>query len=106
MKFEEFLFEKVEFNKMSKRLIVSGRRENYCVILFFVWEVIKDEIKLMVEVFRKVDRVLLFCEIVEFNEFELCKLFEIFCFRLKGKNLEVLVLGFLSIIILEMMLVD
>lgn len=30
VKFEELSFEKAEFNKTSKRPIVSGRRENYC----------------------------------------------------------------------------
>lgn len=87
-------------------LLLVEEGKNYCKSLFFVWKVIKDEIKLMVEVFRKVYRVLLFCESVEFNKFELCKLFEIFCFRLKEKNFEVLVLGFLSIVVLEMILVD
>lgn len=67
-------------------LLLVEEGKNYCKSLFFVWKVIKDEIKLMVEVFRKVYRVLLFCESVEFNKFELCKLFEIFCFRLKEKN--------------------
>ena len=30
VKFQELSFEKAEFNKKSKRLLVSGRRENYC----------------------------------------------------------------------------
>ena len=60
----------------------------------------------MAEAFRKADRALLFCETVESNEFEPCKLFETSCSRLKGKNSEVSVPGSLSTITPEMMLVD
>ena len=106
VKFEELSFEKAEFNKTSKRPIVSGRRENYCATPPFAREVTKDEIKSMAEAFRKADRALLFCETVESNEFEPCKLFETSCSRLKGKNSEVSVPGSLSTITPEMMLVD
>ena len=60
----------------------------------------------MAEAFRKADRALLFCESVESNEFEPCKLFETSCSRLKEKNSEVSVPGSLSTVAPEMMLVD
>ena len=60
----------------------------------------------MAEAFRKVHRALLFCESVESNKFEPCKLFETSCSRLKEKNSEVLAPGSLSTVAPEMTLVD
>ena len=49
----------------------------------------QPRIKSMAEAFRKADRALVFCESVESNEFEPCKLFKTSCSRLKEKNSEV-----------------
>ena len=86
VKFEELSFEKAEFNKKCKRPLVSGIRESYSATPPFAQQVTKDEIKAMAEAFRKADRALLFCEAVESNKFEPCKLFETSCTRLKEKN--------------------
>ena len=106
MKFEELSFEKAEFNKKCKRPLVSGIRESYSATPPFAQQVTKDEIKAIAEAFRKADRALLFCEAVESNKFEPCKLFETSCTRLKEKNSEVLVSDSLSTVTPEMMLVD
>ena len=85
VKFEDLLFEKADVDKPNKRHCVRGIRESYCATIPFAKTVTAEEIKLMANAFRNVNRASLFCEAIESNNYKPCKVFQTSCTQVKRK---------------------
>ena len=72
VKFEK-LFEKADVNKPHERHCVRGIRESYCATPPFAQTVTVEEIKLMANAFRNINRASLFCEAIGLNHYNPCE---------------------------------
>eukprot|EP00794_Sanderia_malayensis_P021058 gene21058-23113_t len=74
-KFSSLVFEKSEEGKKRKRPLVQGNMD-FCATPPFARETTSNELQSLTEKLRLAGKASLFCEALESNEFQPCKLFE------------------------------
>ena len=76
VRFNDILFEKSEHGRIRKKPIVGRQKEGYCATPPFSLELQKEDLKLMSDNLRKAGKASLFCDTLESNNYEPCKMFE------------------------------